>query len=634
MTATRSEVKSCVVVDTSRSPYSRLAPVGVERVELNDSFWEPRLEINRRVTIPSQYEQCEATGRIDNFRRASGRKDVEFQGIYFNDSDVYKWLEAAVFSLARRPDPELNDLVDVVVDEIMAAQDVDGYLDTYFTFEKKADRWTNIRDMHELYCAGHLIQAAVAHHRATGKPELLQTAIRLSDHICETFGPEARRCAPGHEEIEMALVELYRETGCERYLRHAGFFIDQRGSKPPVIGGSPYHQDHLPFRQFHEMVGHAVRALYLNSGATDVYAETGEPALIQALDRLWQNMTTRRMYVTGGLGARHEGEAFGADFELPNDRAYTETCAAIGSVMWNWRLLALSGDARYADLMELTLYNGMLAGLSLDGKSYFYQNPLSDEGEHRRQPWFGCACCPPNVARMLASLPGYFYSVSRKGAWVHLYAAGKVTIPLPDGGELGLTQTTDYPWSGEITIDVTAAPARPISLFLRVPGWCETPSVRVNGQAHTDPLAPDSYVDLAREWRAGDRVELSLPMPVRLVESHPHLTSNTGQRAICRGPLVYCVEHADNPDTDVRDLHLTPGAPLTAEFRPDLLNGVVTIKGDGKCADRDVWQGALYRASTHGEPPLPDRPVCFTAIPYYAWANREPGPMRVWLPCA
>ena len=410
--------------------------------------------MNRDETLPSQYRHLEETGRLDNFRKASGKMEGRFEGIYFNDSDVYKWLEAAAWSLATDPDEELARMADAAITEIEDAQEPDGYLNTYFTFERAGERWTNF-DLHEMYCAGHLFQAAVAHFHATGSERLLDVAVRFADHICDTFGPESegkREAVCGHEEIEMALVELSRVTGNRRYLRQARFFVDARGhgllGRPYGEHDPSYSQDHRPLREQDEVVGHAVRALYLYSGATDVYAETGEKALLDALGRLWTNMTTRRMYVSGGLGSRYEGEAFGEDFELPNSRAYTETCAAIGSVMWNWRMLMLEGEARYADLIETTLYNAVLPGISRDGQSYFYQNPLADDGQHRRQPWFGCACCPPNVARLLASLPGYLYGISDGRIWVHLYAEGEADIGLGETGVVRVEQRTRYPWDG------------------------------------------------------------------------------------------------------------------------------------------------------------------------------------------
>ena len=373
-------------IELGRSPYVALRPVDMDSVRLEDSFWKPRLEINRTVTIPAQLRHCYETGRVDNFRRAAGKIGGEFKGLYpFDDSDVYKWAEAASWSLATTPDPKLEAELDAVIQEIADAQQPDGYLNTYFMFEREAERFTNLKDKHEIYCAGHLIQAAIAHHRATGKTTLLNVAIRFADLLDSIFGPEPKRLGTcGHEEAEMALVELYRETGEVRYLNLARFMIDARGRKPGLFGGGRYYQDHAPFTEQADMTGHAVRQMYLNCGAADVYAERGNVPYRQALENLWDNFTTKRMYVTGGAGSRYEGEAFGEDYELPNDRAYTETCAAIGSVMWNWRMLNITGEARYADLMEHTLYNAVLPGLSLDGTRYFYQNPLADAGKHRR----------------------------------------------------------------------------------------------------------------------------------------------------------------------------------------------------------------------------------------------------------
>jgi DUF1680 family protein len=487
--------------------------------------------------------------------------------------------------------------------------------------------------MHELYCAGHLIQAAVAHRRATGSPRLLEVARRLADHIVDTFGPasEARQPGvPGHPEIEMALVELARETGTTRYLGQAQTFVDARGQG--LIGGSPYHQDHQPFRDMDRMVGHAVRALYLSAGATDLYAETGEPALRAALDRLWNSMTMRQIYVSGGLGARYAGEAFGDAYELPNARAYAETCAAIGSVMWNARLLALEGDARYADLLEITLYNGVLPGLSLDGQAYFYQNPLCDHGTHRRQAWFDCACCPPNVARLLASLPGYVYGLSDRGIWVHLYAAGMAQISLPDGRPVGLAQHTGYPWEGEIAIEVDAEGL--FSLYLRIPAWCEEGArLAVNGEAHSGVPRPGAYVELRRDWSPGDVVHLQLPMPVRRTQCHPYVAENANRVALMRGPLLYCVEGVDHPGLDLRDLRLADETPISATHRSDLLGGLVVLHAPAwHSPPAMAWADRLYRTlPSQPDQPAP-RPVELTAIPYYAWANREPGPMQVWLP--
>ena len=633
-----------VVVDSSRSRYSRLRPLPLSDVRLSDGFLEPRRRVNREVTLPSQYDHLEQTGRLDNFRRAAGKIDAPFRGVYFNDSDVYKWLEAAAWTLASDPDPELERMVDAAIGEIEDAQQPDGYLNTYFTFEKASERWTDLTHKHELYCAGHLIQAAVAHHRATASQRLLKVARRFADNICDTFGPEEkgrRLGTDGHEEIEMALVELYRDTGGRRYLDQAQFFVDVRGhgllgsstfhGYEDPSGGREYHQDHQPFREMREMTGHAVRAVYLNAGAADLYAETGDPTLLEALERLWHNMTTRRMYVSGGIGSRYEDEAYGEDYELPNARAYAETCAAVGSVMWNWRMLSIDGDARYADLLEHTLYNAALPGLSLDGHSYFYQNPLSDSGTHRRSPWFGVACCPPNIARLLASLPGYFYGVSDEGVWMHLYAEGTAEVGLEDDRTVVLRQRTQYPWDGDVEIEVDGE--REFALMLRIPAWCEEGvAIEINGQPFDGSASPGSYAEIRRAWRPGDKVRLTLPMPVRCVECHPYVAEDAGRVAIMRGPLLYCVEQVDSPGLDLRDIVLPAEANFSVRFRSDLLGGVAVLETlAGTIPPDEGWRGRLYRSARPRADASQDTTVELTATPYYAWANRDPGPMRVWL---
>jgi len=606
--------------------------VPLTAVSLDDDFWAPRLHLNREVTLPLQYRYLEETGRLDNFRRAAGQATGDFQGYYFNDSDVYKWLEAAAWTLATTPDPALTQMVDAAIRVIADAQQPDGYLNSYFIGERAHERWTNLKDKHELYCAGHLFQAAVAHHRATGSEQLLNIARRFADLIVATFGPEAAGKRPGtcgHPEVEMALIELARETGEARYREQAQYFIDVRGRG--LIGGRPYHQDHQPFREMERMTGHAVRAAYLNSGAADLYAETGDPALHQALDRLWQNMTTRQMYISGGIGSRHEGEAFGNDYELPNERAYAETCAAIASIFWAWRMLQLDGDARYADVMELTLYNGFLAGLSLDGRACFYENPLADDGSHRRQEWFECACCPPNIARLLASLPGYFYSVADAGIWVHLYATGKAHLTLPDGRTVDLSQQTLYPWHGAINLQVDGSGE--FSLWLRLPAWCESgATLEINQQPFTGTLTPGTYLPIHRTWQPGDQVRLHLPLPVRRVECHPYVQENRGRVALMRGPILYCVEQVDLPGADLRDLVLPADGGIATRFRPALLGGVMTLTGPAMVVPPDTgWSDHLYRTAPPQPPAVSGRPVLLTAIPYYAWANRDPGPMQVWL---
>jgi DUF1680 family protein len=624
-----------VIVDTSNSPHARLKPVPLTAVSLADSFWAPRLRINAEVTLPDQYRLLEETGRVDNFRRAAGKKELPFTGRYFNDSDIYKWVEAAAWTLAAGPNPRLQGIVAALIEEVAAAQGPDGYLDTYFTHERATERWTNLRDMHELYCAGHLIQAAVAHHRATGGDELLDVACRLADHICQRFGPPEMGQlpgVPGHEEIEMALVELARETGVARYREQAAYFLDARGQG--LIGGAPYHQDHQPLREMGRLTGHAVRALYLTAGAADLVAESGDASLLEALERLWGNMTARQMYISGGVGSRHAGEAFGADFELPNARAYAETCAAIANVMWNWRMLSITAEARFADLVERALYNGVLPGVSLDGRSYYYENPLADDGTHRRHAWFDCACCPPNLARLLAGLPGYFCSQTDAGIWVHLYAAGTARVSRAQGEAVTLCFDTRYPWGGRIEVEVQSAGS--FGLFLRIPAWCaEGASVEINGQPFSGPVVPGSYAALQRLWRRGDQVRLHLPMPVRALQSHPHVMENRGRVALMRGPLLYCAEAADNPGFDLRDAHLRAGARFEGQFRPDLLGGVLALRTRAVLRPpAGAWAEHLYRPAGATGNPAPGSPVDLVAIPYYAWANREPGRMQVWFPQA
>jgi len=623
------------VVDTSRSPFAKLRPVPVESVHLEDDFWAPRLRILREVTLPAQYRLLEETGRIFNFRRAAGKQKGDFKGLFFNDTDLYKWLEAAAFSLASAFDQKLYDLAQQAIADIAAAQDEDGYLDTYFTFDRKKDRWTNLREMHELYCAGHLLQAAVAFYRATGEHNLLEVAHRSADLIASVFGPDRRTGTPGHPEIEMALVELYRTTANKKYLDLAKFFIDKRGMGLigrrewfGIVLSDTYYIDHKPFRELTEIVGHAVRSLYLNCGVTDLYLETGEQALWDALVRLWRNMTERKMYVTAGVGSRHEGEEFGDDYELPNARAYTETCAAIANVMWNWRMLMATGDAGFADVMELALYNGVLSGISLDGKEYLYVNPLADQGKHRRQRWYVCACCPPNITRLLASLPGYFYSTSSEGIWIHLYAENTAHLDIM-GSSVAIIQRTKYPWNGEFEVILQPEKEVSFSLFLRIPGWCREAKVLANGQALKIPIQPGKYVKIQRLWKSGDRVHLSLSMPIERVVCHPYVMENTDQVALRRGPLIYCVEQVDNPDCDVRSLMLPSNSPLEEEWMPNLLNGVTVIRGEALAIDAEEFNDHLYRLVTDVSPKV--RPTHFTAIPYYAWANREPGPITVWI---
>jgi uncharacterized protein len=643
--------QTAVVVDTATSANAAHRPVPIGNVRLTDEVLAPRIRTNREVTLPSQFRYLEETNRLRNFERVAGTSDAPFEGIYFNDSDVYKWLEAAASTIAASPDEDHTDLLGMIescIGLIEGAQDDDGYLNTYFSVDRVDERWSNLRDLHELYCAGHFIQAAIAHHRATGDQRLLTVATKLADLIDATFGSATegkREQVDGHEEIELALVELYRETGERRYLELARFFIDTRGKG--TIGGSPYHQDATPLREQSAMVGHAVRAVYLNAGAADLLLEGDDRALRRALDRMWTNMTTRRSYVSGGIGSRWEGEAFGEDFELPNDRAYTESCAAIGAIMWAWRMLCLRAEdnTRYADWIEHTLYNALLPGLSLDGQAYFYQNPLENDGSHRRQPWFGCACCPPNIARLLAQLPGYVTSVTTQRfpesdeqhdtIWVHLFADSTAKIPLHAGGSVTIRQRTRYPWDGQVAVEIVDLhEAGDFTLQVRVPGWSERATVEVNGERlPASEAASGQYATMRRTWKVGDVMTLDLSLPVRRLVAHPRIAADAGRVALMRGPILYCVEAADNPVGDVRDTILPDDASVVPSYQPELLGGTVVLTFAGECSPAGPgWERALYRplAETAGE--LAERgEVTVTAIPYHAWANRGAGPMTVWI---
>lgn len=597
------------IVDTDASPRARLRSLPVSAVRLRDAFWEPRRQTNRTVTLPAQLRHCEETHRLRNFDRAAGKTDAPFEGIFFNDSDVYKWLEAAAWSLATDPDPELDAAVDAVIARVAAAQQPDGYLNTYYMFDLAAERFTNLRDMHEIYCAGHLFQAAVAHHRATGKTSLLAVARGMADHLASRFGdgPGQTPGACGHPEAEMGLVELARATGERRYLDLARHMVSARGRTPAVCGGGRYWQDHAPVTEQREVTGHAVRQLYLAAGVADLLLEADDPALQAATDALWTNFTERRMHVTGGAGARWEGEAFGGDWELTSERAYTETCAAIASVQWNHRLLLLTGDVRYADLIEWTLFNAVLPGLSLDGLRYFYQNPLADRGAHRRKEWFGCACCPPNVARLLSSLPGYFAALDGDTVVVSQYASGTI-----DANGTHVEIDADYPWSGELRV---RAEGDARAVRLRIPAWC------VGATVDGVPIA-SGWVEIPLvDGRCAATVVLPMP-PSRLAAS-PRALALRGQVALHRGPLVYCVESVDLKGVDAWDVALA--GPVSEIAAPELLGGVVALEADGS-------------ARTDGERPLYGHgrseervPVRVRAVPVYAWANREPGPMSVWL---
>lgn len=614
----------------------RLKPVPFTAVTINDSFWAPRRETNRRVTISHALRQLEDTGTLGNFDLAAARAKSGHKGYVFQDSDAYKTLEAIAYTLATDPDPELDAQADDVIARIAKAQQPDGYLNTYYTINGLDKRWTNLRDNHELYCAGHLFEAAVAHFQATGKRNLLNVAIRFADHIVRRFGDGPGKVAgyPGHPEIELALVKLADVTGRKEYFDLAAFFVSRRGTgyfarehgTPPAEYDGTYWQDQVPIREQKSIVGHAVRAAYLMSGVTDVAARTGDAGLLAMLDRVWKNTTTRRMYVTGGLGPSGSNEGFTEDYDLPNLTAYQETCASIANAMWNHRLALLYGDSRYADVMETALYNGALAGVSLDGTRFFYVNPLASEGTHHRSEWFGCACCPPNIMRTLAFIGGYAYATSADALWVNLYIRGSVKAEVA-GARVSVGVATDYPWDGMVRLSVNPAKETAFGLRLRVPAWCPNPRVRVNDDAWATPVVENGYAVLTRTWKAGDQVELDLPMAVRRIAAHPRVQDDVGKLAVARGPLIYAFEAVDNPVSPLKAA-LPVDAPLTVQSEPNLLGGIRVITGEGIVADSADWRGVLYRTA-----PAPVK-AALKAIPYALWDNRAAGPMAVWLPVA
>jgi len=630
------------------STIRKLTPVPLTRVTVEDKFWAPRIQVNREQTIPHEYKQCKDTGRIDAFL-LNWKPGMVPKPHYFWDSDVAKWIEAASYSLATQPDSELDTLLDEVIEKIAGAQQEDGYLNTYFIQVEPENRWVNLGMWHELYCAGHLMEAAAAHFESTGKRNFLDVMCRYADYIDSVFGPGKRDGCPGHEEIELALVKLYHATGERRYLKLSQFFLDQRGQKPSFFkremerllpeksGGnrhffgegdnfhSEYCQDHLPVREQSEVVGHAVRAMYLYCGMADVANETGDQGLLEACERLWNNVCRKRMYITGGIGPSGSNEGFTQDYDLPNASAYAETCAAVGLVFWNHRMLQLQGDGRFADLMERALYNGTISGVSLDGKKFFYVNPLESRGNHHRQDWFGCACCPPNIARLIASIGGYTYSQAEKDAYVHLYVQGSGTLQI-GSKQVVLRQETDYPWDGTIRIAVNPDEPTVFGLNLRIPGWSRNAKLTVNGETvDLEAITSLGYARIEREWKSGDEVELVLPMPVERIEAHPAVRQNIGYVALQRGPVVYCLEQVDNR-IPLHRIVLPRDAELKVHFEKKLLGGIPVIKGEALMVDDSDWDNMLYRPE-----PSKFKPFEITAIPYYAWDHREPGEMRVWL---
>jgi uncharacterized protein len=622
------------VIYLAGSPYAKLHTVPIHAVHMGPGFWEARMRVNVERSIPTMLDELEQHGVVDNFRRLSGRKQAPRRGPLYTDSDIYKWMEAVAYVLQSGDRPELRTTFDRLTGEILAAQEPSGYLNTYYVDERKEKRFTEMYRSHELYCLGHLLQAAIAYYRATGNRRLLDGGIRYVDYMVENFGPAKRPALTGHPEFEMALVELYRTTGDRRYLNFAGYLLSgvERERLHLRDDQVQYMFSGIPFTSRTEFEGHAVRAMYASSGATDYYAETGEGAYRETLERLWQDLVNHKMYITGGVGSREAGESIGLAYELPNAQAYGESCAAIGNMMWNFRMLAVTGDARFADVMERALYNGINSGMSLSGTLYCYRNPLESAGEKIRNEWYDTTCCPPNLERVLASLPGYFYNTSPKGVYVNFYGNSQMDWRLEDGTGLKLDQKTEYPWGDSAAITVTPAASSEFSVFLRVPGWSRATQLRVNGKP-ADEGKPGRYAEIRREWKPGDRIEIKFDMTPQLVRANPLVREDAGRVAVERGPLVYCLESPDQPaGTRLFDVELANVAvPFRQQFRSGLLDGVMALEHAGVAAERPFEDEPLYQRASQPSPG-PVKPIQLTFIPYYAWANRGLTSMEVWVP--
>ncbi len=625
-------------------------PVAFTSVHFNDAFWAPRLEINRKVTIPFAFKKDEETRRIYNFERAAAAlrgetlKDKTPPGYPFDDTDVYKVIEGAAYALNVQPDPQLEAYVDGLIDKIEAAQEPDGYLYTTRTIDPEhphpwagKKRWElEKNNSHELYNLGHLYEAAVAYYQGTGKRRLLDIALKSANLLDQTFGPGKQSIWPGHQITEMGLAKLYRVSGDARYLNLAKFMLDARGPDGSRRDGGKYNQSHAKVVDQIEAVGHAVRATYMYSGMADVAALTGDLSYVNAIDKIWDDVADKKLYITGGIGATGAGEAFGGPYELPNMSAYNETCAAVGNDFWNQRLFLLHADAKYIDVMERTLYNGLISGVSLDGKSFFYPNPLESAGQHSRSPWFGVACCPGNITRFLPSVPGYVYAQKGDSLYVNLFVGSTANIKLDNGRKVKLVQETRYPWDGAVKMTVSPDKSSDLKINMRIPGWArnepvpsslyrfldkidEPVTLKVNG-APVPVQLYKGYATVSRKWKRGDVIELNLPMPVRRILANELVQADRGRVALQRGPIVYVAEWPDNPGGRVRNLVLSDDAKLTAEFRPELLNGVEVVRARAISLAFDE-QGKIAKKEQE-----------FTAIPYYAWANRGAGEMLVWIP--
>lgn len=628
--------------DNSHHGYP-INPVPFTSVKVTDSFWGQRLKASREVTIPLAFSKCEETGRYENFVKAAHPSDsYEVGGLAFDDTDVYKTIEGASYLLQTYPDPKLENYIDSVLVIVAAAQEPDGYLYTSRTMNPKhphewagSKRWEMVEDLsHEFYNLGHMVEGAIAHYQATGKRNFLDIAIKYADCVCREIGDGPGQVArvPGHQIAEMALAKLYIVTGDKKYLDQAKYFLDKRGYTSRT---DEYSQAHKPVVEQDEAVGHAVRAAYMYAGMADVAALTGDSAYIKAIDRIWDNIVGKKYYITGGIGATSNGEAFGANYELPNMSAYCETCAAIGNVYVNHRLFLLHGDSKYYDVVERTLYNGLISGVALDGGAFFYPNPLESMGQHQRQPWFGCACCPSNIARFIPSLPGYVYAVKDNSVYVNLFMSNNAKLDV-NGKQVELSQQTSYPWNGDITVTVDKNKAGLFDLKLRIPGWAQNrpvPSdlytysdgkrlgytVTVNGKPAEGKITPDGYFTIARNWKKGDKVELHLDMEPRTVKANAKVEADKGRIAVERGPIVYCAEWPDN-DFDVLSIFVNQKPQFSVSSHPEMLEGIVELTTDGQVLSYDD-KGRLVA-----------KDVKLNLIPYYAWCHRGSGNMAVWLP--
>jgi DUF1680 family protein len=626
------------IENLAKSPHAKLRDIPVRAVTITGGFWGPRREINVTRSIPTMHELLEANGRMNNFHRLVGKSDAAQSGPVFSDSDVYKWTEAVGFVLQSGDRPALRATADKIIDEVIAVQEPSGYLNTYYQDDRKSLRMLPQTQStgHELYNIGHMLQGAVAYYRATGDRRLLDAGIRfVDDFLIPNYGPAPKKpIVSGHPEIEMGLIELYRITGDKRQLDLAGYILqgDKRIELPERR--TIYMFSGTPFTSRTKMEGHAVRAMYACCGATDYYMETGDSTYLQTLNTLWNDTTTTKMYVTGGVGSRSDGEAFGDAYELPNFRAYGESCAAIGNMMWNWRMLAVTGDAKFTDVIERALYNGINSGMSLDGTLYCYRNPLAFDpstGDKIRNTWYDVTCCPPNLERTFGSLPGYFYSTSADGVYVHLYDNSELNWHLENGVGLKVTQKTNYPWEGGVEMTVTPAQASDFTFYLRIPGWADHAQVAVNGKA-VPGATPGEYLPIRRRWSPGDMIELKVEVVPQVLEANPRVADDTGRVAIQRGPLIYCLEEIDQPSgISLSDVAVNPGRQpaeqFQTEFKSDLLGGTVVLHHTGAVYERGSSQKALY--SRYGRE-AKTRKVPLTFIPYYAWANRQATSMQVW----